>query len=373
MKRRLIRYSFLFLVLAAGRAQATVTDAAAADKDTAAANTDTAVMRHLILTHFEGVANKDFLKMAATCTGDYAIYEDGKIWNIDSVFYNIQRHQPFTVKFTLTDFHLFADTRSGDGSYHSHADFVFHDSVRIGLDFIETATFRKTAAGWRIHSIHVTSLDSPEVNFPSFYKRYDTVRYIPEHYRERMQLFAGEPITRGGVVFLGNSITEFGDWKRLLNDPSVLNRGIAGDNTFGMLDRLPEVIARQPAKLFIEAGINDIGQGVPVNMIVGNIHSLVEWIKVRSPATRIYVISVLPTNAQANKQYPEVAGKNSIVRRVDRQLQDQAAVDGYTYVDLAGRVTGTSGELDSKFARPDGLHLNGQGYQLLTRLIKQDL
>ena len=331
---------------------------------------DTAIMRQLILTHFDGVANKSFTEMATTCTGDYTIYEDGKIWNLDSVYYNIQRHQPFTVTFTLTDFHLFADTHSGDGSYHSHADFIFQDTEKVALDFIETATFRQTASGWKIHSIHVTSLDSPAVNVPAFYKKYNNVRYIPDHYRKRIELFTTEPKTSGGIVFLGNSITEFGNWKQLLNVPEAVNRGIAGDNTFGMLDRLAEVIARQPKTLFIEAGINDIAQNVPTKMIAANIHSLVEWVKVKSPSTRIVVISVLPTNTNANTAYPDVAGKNPIVQDLDSRLETQATSDGYTYIDLATSLRDTSGNLDPKYAKPDGLHLNAQGYEILKQLIK---
>jgi lysophospholipase L1-like esterase len=365
MKRHWLRPFFLFIAVAfaASRVQASAADRVQANGE------DTEVMRQLVITYFNAVAAKDFVKMAAQCTDGVVIYEDGKIWNHDSVYFNIQRHQPFAVKFTLSDFRLFADARSGDGSYHSHADFVFHDTVKLALDFIETATFRKTAAGWKINSIHITALDQPDVGFPKFYRKYDSVRYIAEHYRKRMQVFSGEPQSRSGTIFLGNSITEYGDWRRLWNEPNVLNRGIAGDNTFGMLDRLPEVIARQPAMLVIEAGINDIGQGVPPAMIAGNIHSIVEWVKVKSPGTRIYVISVLPTNEHAAKDYPEVAGKNAVVREVNRQLLDQAAVDGYTYVDLAGRVTDKDGQLAEEFARPDGLHLNEKGYELLKEII----
>src|SRR6185437_13059021 len=179
MKRRWITYLFL-LLLPASRTQATTP-----------AN-DTAVMRQLIITYFDAVASKEFAKMEANCTADFVVYEDGRIWNNDSVYINIQRHEPFKVKFTLTDFQLFSDTRFGDGSYHSHADFVFHDSVSAALDFIETATFRNTKTGWKIHSVDVTSLAPPAVGFPRFYKRYDTVRNVPELYRQRMQLFKSE-------------------------------------------------------------------------------------------------------------------------------------------------------------------------------------
>jgi hypothetical protein len=80
--------------------------------------------------------------------------------------------------------------------------------------------------------------------------RYDTIRYATEYYIKRMDVFNAEPIARAKIMFLGNSITEFGDWQKLLNDPTVVNRGIAADNTFGVIDRLEDVISRHPKKLF---------------------------------------------------------------------------------------------------------------------------
>lgn len=63
---------------------------------------------------------------------------------------------------------------------------------------------------------------------------YDTIQYAKEYHQKRLTLFNSEPIIKGKTIFLGNSITEFGDWQKLLNDQSVINRGIAGDNTFGV-------------------------------------------------------------------------------------------------------------------------------------------
>ena len=339
-----------------------------------AAGSEPAVFRQLVTTFFNGVAGKDFRKMAAVTTPDFVIYEFGKKWNNDSGFRNIQYHEPFRVKFTLTDFVAFADTRSGDATYHSQADFEFGDTDRVRLDFYETATFRKTAGGWKINMIQVSAVAPAVVNKPETYRKYDTVRYIPEHYRERRALFAREAVSRGGVssgqiVFLGNSITEFGDWKRLLGDSGVVNRGIAGDNTFGMLDRLGEVIPLRPRVLFIEAGINDLGQGVPPALIAANIGSIVQWVRVKSPGTRVYVVSVLPTNAHAQTDYPEIFGKNVLAREVDRLLAAQAGARGYTYLDLASRLATASGELDERYAQPDGLHLNEAGYRVWVEMM----
>jgi lysophospholipase L1-like esterase len=355
-KTRLLRYFLLLLIMPTSGAFA--------------AAKDTAIMKGLIRDYFDGVATRNFRKLNSVTTGDFVIYEDGKTWNNDSVFRNIQYHQPFSVIFTLNGFRCFADIRSGNASYYSHADFVIADTLKFSLDFIETATFRKTTTGWKINMIHITGLKSPEVDIPSLYRKYDTVRYIPEHYQERMGIFSNELPEKNRIVLLGNSITEFGDWKRLLPEVAVINRGIAGDNTFGMLDRLQDVIALKPAKLLIEAGINDIGQGVPLRMISGNITSMAGWIQVKSPTTRVYVMSILPTNDNARIDYPEVAGKNAIVRELNRLLQQDANTLGYTYVDLASRLTDPSGNLDEKYARPDGLHLNEQGYATLVRLLK---
>jgi len=61
---------------------------------------------------------------------------------------------------------------------------------------------------------------------------FDTIGFIPEHYPQRISVFEKEPLETGHIIFLGNSITEMGNWKQLLNDTTVLNRGISGDITF---------------------------------------------------------------------------------------------------------------------------------------------
>jgi lysophospholipase L1-like esterase len=158
--------------------------------------------------------------------------------------------------------------------------------------------------------------------------------------------------------------------KRLLGDAGAVNRGIAGDNTFGMLERLSEVIGLRPRVLVVEAGINDIGQGVPVGMIAGNIGSIVQYVRAKSPGTKVYVLSVLPTNDRARQVYPEVAGKNDVARELDVRLKEGAGSYGYVYIDLASRVADGSGNLDERYAKPDGLHLNEAGYGLFVRMLK---
>lgn len=199
---------------------------------------------------------------------------------------------------------------------------------------------------------------------------YDTLRYAREHYEKRITLFKSEPVKTGRIIFLGNSIVEFGDWKRLLNDSTIINRGIAADNSFGVLDRLEDVIVRRPSKLFMKIGINDISQNIPVDVIVKNINVIVEQVKAKSPETKIYVHSILPTNDNVKNQYPDAFNKNDKVNAVNDQLKRMAKVHHFIYIDLNKELRDRDGKLDSKYAEPDGLHLNEVGYQVWVNLLK---
>lgn len=199
---------------------------------------------------------------------------------------------------------------------------------------------------------------------------YDTIRYAKEYYQKRVALFESEPISKGKIIFLGNSITEFGDWQKLLNDSTVINRGVAGDNTFGVLDRLDDIIEREPSKLFIKIGINDISQNMPVEIIVRNISTIIKNVKAKLPMTKIYIHSVLPTNDSAKNVYINAYNKNSIVNQVNVQLRKQTKKYNIIYIDINKIFRDRDGKLDTKYADADGLHLNDFAYKTWIELLK---
>lgn len=199
---------------------------------------------------------------------------------------------------------------------------------------------------------------------------YDSIQYAKEHHQKRLQLFRNEPIVKGKIIFLGNSITEFGDWKKLLDDSTVINRGIAGDNTFGVLARLNDVTDREPSKLFVKIGINDISQNIPAEIIVKNISTIIKTVKAKSPVTKIYVHSVLPTNDNVKNEYPDAYNKNGIVDRVNRQLKKQAKKYNIRYIDINKVFRNRYGKLDVKYADADGLHLNDLAYKTWIAFLK---
>src|SRR6478736_3218592 len=192
---------------------------------------------------------------------------------------------------------------------------------------------------------------------------YDTIPYVADYYAKRLALFKSETVVESKIIFLGNSITQFGNWRKLLKDSSVINRGIAGDITFGVLNRLDEVIARKPAKLFIKIGINDISKNIPDEVIVRNILLMVKKVKSNSPNTQVFVQSVLPTNNAAKDEYPDAVKKNDHVVNVNNQLMTLTKRNGYVYIDLYNLFKDKEGNLNPNYS-VDGVHINDQAYQL---------
>ena len=77
---------------------------------------------------------------------------------------------------------------------------------------------------------------------PTNQRLYDTTTSMPEVRASRLAKFAAEPVVTGRVIFLGNSITQGGDWAKLTGDSTVVNRGIGADVTFGLRTRLDDFL-----------------------------------------------------------------------------------------------------------------------------------
>ncbi|HNR72965.1 MAG: G-D-S-L family lipolytic protein [Bacteroidetes bacterium OLB12] len=198
---------------------------------------------------------------------------------------------------------------------------------------------------------------------------YDTVPNLPEHYWVRMEKFKKEPVVPGKIIFLGNSITEGGRWRQLLKDSTVINRGIAGDNTFGVLARLDEIVKLKPASLFVLIGTNDLSKKIPDEAILENIFTMISRIKSGSPKTKIFIQSILPVN-ETVERFPQQFNNSMHINTINDQLARYATRLRYTYVDLYEKFIDNQGRLDAKYTF-DGLHLNAAGYQRWVEILKE--
>ena len=86
-------------------------------------------------------------------------------------------------------------------------------------------------------------------------------------YYQRATLFEVLPTSKSDIIFLGNSITNGGEWAELLGNPHAKNRGISGDTTQGVLDRLSTITKGKPSKIFLLIGTNDLSRGKSVDEV----------------------------------------------------------------------------------------------------------
>lgn len=193
--------------------------------------------------------------------------------------------------------------------------------------------------------------------------------YNNSHYRERMELFAKMPATKKGIVFLGNSITEAGKWNDLLPGRKVMNRGISGDNSFGVVARMPSIIKDKPSKIFLMIGINDLKREVPVEVIAENYKRIISAIKTSSPGTKLYLQSVLPVN-DSLLIVPFRKIRNEDIIKLNQQLQLLADGKKIIYVDLHKVFAESNGQLKAN-ETPDGIHLKISSYAAWVEHLKK--
>lgn len=188
-------------------------------------------------------------------------------------------------------------------------------------------------------------------------------------YYQRATLFETLPTSPDDIIFLGNSITNGCEWAELLGNPHAKNRGISGDKTDGVLDRLHVITKGKPAKIFLLIGINDLSGGRSIEEIAKNIDEIAERVKKESPSTRLYLQSVLPLNPKFN-MFVDHMGRKKDVPALNALIKDIANRRGLTYIDLFSEfVTPGTQEMNPDYSN-DGLHLLGKGYQNWARILK---
>mgnify|MGYP002625398790 CR=1 FL=1 len=194
-----------------------------------------------------------------------------------------------------------------------------------------------------------------------------TVRYSGgNHHQQRLAQFQREGgIDTTAIVMLGNSLTENGkDWaERIGTTKRVVNRGIIGDNTVGMTDRLYQITPYRPKAIFLMAGINDMVGNTTAEQVANRVIGLIETIRSQAPQTRLFVESILPID-ETSGRWKTLAGRTDDIPFANMLIKAYCETHGITFVDIFHRmVRGRSNQLRPELSG-DGLHLTEQGYRV---------
>lgn len=169
------------------------------------------------------------------------------------------------------------------------------------------------------------------------------------------------PIQEGKIIMLGNSITAEGEWDELMQNADIINRGVIGDGTGDILERLDPIIAAKPRKVFLLIGVNDL-MFHPLSKIEEFYEKIVSRIVSETPTTQLYLESVLPIHNDLRRN----GMKNEDINTLNQAIERLAKKYGLTYIDLHSKLKNTEGALREELSL-DGIHLNGEGYLILKK------
>lgn len=184
------------------------------------------------------------------------------------------------------------------------------------------------------------------------------------------------------IVCIGDSLT-YGYklkrsevWTKLIDDKfgvEVLNKGINGDSTGGMLSRFyRDVVENKPSYVFIMGGANDLIMEVPLNVIRSNISTMVH---------QAYGNNIIPIIGTQPLTEPEMANKywSSITdfSRVNKELIEIrkwviefSNIFNVNVVDFCGELRSIINVENKNEFYIDGLHLTPKGNESMLNIIE---
>lgn len=237
-------------------------------------------------------------------------------------------------------------------------------SIILNLSFLTIAfIFIKHKGGLQYLLLTVTNMvSSGKVSFSNVSTQ-----------KEKYESF---PKTSRDIIFLGDSLIYQGDWAEYFPGEYIRNRGIGGDKSSDIINRLDSILEGKPSKIILMVGINDIITHYDLNETVKNIKNIIMRIKKYTPNTTFYILSVLPININiAKDKYSKMLNvpitfKNQDVIKLDDRIQAITEETNTTYINIYNNFIDSEGQLKDEYTT-DGIHLSDKGYITLANLIER--
>lgn len=191
--------------------------------------------------------------------------------------------------------------------------------------------------------------------------------------RENYRTLNEEYALHSQTVLLGDSITDFFNWYELFYDFSkstgqaVYNRGISGDTTDRLLERLHEnVLNINPKNVVLLIGTNDIGRGLPLEISVHNVDLILKEIKEACPEANVIFQAVYPVNKPM--RFRGEKRSNEKINLMNKEFIKLSEKYECHWLDITDKLKDSDGNLKKEFTY-DGLHINVKAYKIIAENI----
>ena len=167
---------------------------------------------------------------------------------------------------------------------------------------------------------------------------------------------------QASIVMIGDSITQHGNWNEIFNSNDVANRGIGGDTAALILERVGSIYSVNPSTAYIMVGINDFYRGASVDEVLTSYNLIINGLLHRN--IRVNVLSTLYCNSKMN--LPVCKEANIKIGELNTRL---SLMDNIRFIDLNIDLSERN-ELKKEYTI-DGIHLNKDGYDLISTLLTE--
>lgn len=165
-------------------------------------------------------------------------------------------------------------------------------------------------------------------------------------------------------IFYGDSITNAWPLHEFFPNHGTLNRGLGGDNVYGLYDRMnDDVLAYEPERVFMMIGINGIEEDK--SQIIDCIQALTGMMTEKGIA--VYLCSILPLRDPDN--WDRFQYQDKIVE-INTELAAWAADNAAGFLDYHSEVKDETGQLAAECAKQDGTHITFEAYCRMAKVVE---
>ena len=177
------------------------------------------------------------------------------------------------------------------------------------------------------------------------------------------------------IIFIGDSITA--NFTELKRHQHVLNKGVSGDRTTDVIERLYDIKKEDPEEVFLMIGINDLLTNnhiwftdFPIS-ITTTYDFIVQYLIKHLNTKRIILFSILPISSFVVIKRDIEASVNEQIDEMNIYIKSLADQHNLTYIDLNQHYKGENRM--KKAYTTDGVHLTKEGYELFYKKIQSFL
>lgn len=166
------------------------------------------------------------------------------------------------------------------------------------------------------------------------------------------------------ALFYGDSITAGGNFADLFPELKIVNMGSNGATLQYLIECVPSVAERDPAKIFVQGGGNDLDSR-NLDECVELFRELIEALRKACPNAELFIESMLPMEKAVAYR---ADCPNRLIRQFNTHLSELAKEYGLTFLDTYSAYE-LGGELNPD-STTDGVHLKKDAFGPWAQIVR---